>query len=66
MVSKILFIEGNTDGTIGGSYFSLLYLVRNLNQNKYKPTVAFYSKHPLVSDFRKTGANVVIFKHLKL
>jgi hypothetical protein len=27
---RVLFCEGNTDGTIGGSYYSLLYLVEGL------------------------------------
>ena len=59
---KILFCENNVDGTVGGSYFSLLYLVKGLDRRRYQPTVVFYADHILAPAFRETGAEVLIWK----
>lgn len=50
-----MLVELNLDGTIGGSYFSLLYLVSGLNKKLYKPIVAFESPNTLVSRFNSVG-----------
>ena len=60
MKYKILFVEGNKDGTIGGSYFSLLYLIRNLDQKRYLPGVVFYFHHSLIDEFEAAGAKVFV------
>jgi glycosyltransferase involved in cell wall biosynthesis len=59
---RILFCENNVDSTVGGSYYSLLYLVKGLDRTRYRPTVVFYSDHILVGAFRETGAEVLIWK----
>lgn len=59
---NILYFEGNLDGTIGGSFFSLLYLIEGLDKNLYRPTVAFYWHNSLVSEYEKAGAEVVIIE----
>lgn len=51
MKKKILFIEQNTDGTIGGSHYCLLYLIDGLDKTKYEPIVLFYENHNLIPDF---------------
>jgi glycosyltransferase involved in cell wall biosynthesis len=56
--SRILYCEGNTDGTVGGSYFSLLYLVSGLNRSCYTPEVIFYESNGLISEFLNAGINV--------
>jgi glycosyltransferase involved in cell wall biosynthesis len=48
---RVLYVEGNTDGTIGGSYFSLLYLVKGLDRTRYEPTVVFQRGHSLLPQF---------------
>jgi glycosyltransferase involved in cell wall biosynthesis len=59
--TRILFCENNVDGTVGGSYYSLLYLVKGLDRTRYRPTVVFYSDHILVPAFRQAGADVLIW-----
>jgi glycosyltransferase involved in cell wall biosynthesis len=58
---RILFCENNVDGTVGGSYYSLLFLVKGLDQTKYEPIVVFYSDHTLVPAFREAGAETIIW-----
>ena len=55
---KILFFEGNADGTVGGSYFSLLFLVEALDRSKYTPVVAFRREIPFIQRFRDAGFEV--------
>jgi glycosyltransferase involved in cell wall biosynthesis len=57
---RILFIESNIDGTVGGSYFSLLYLVEGLDKNRYAPIVGFYRHNRLIPEFKAAGCDVVI------
>lgn len=45
---KVLYCEGNVDGTVGGSYYSLLYLVKYLDRAKYYPIVVFYTEHGIL------------------
>lgn len=59
---RILYCEGNTDGTIGGSYYSLLYLVSGLDRSLYEPIVVFYDRNDLLDDFEQVGADVQVFK----
>jgi glycosyltransferase involved in cell wall biosynthesis len=59
-MKKILYIEANRDGTIGGSYYSLLYLVQSLNKEKYEPHVMFCQNHILIPEFKKVTPNVYI------
>ena len=58
---RILFVEGNVDGTIGGSYYSLLFLATGLDQRRYEPVVAFHSDNALISRFRAAGIDTRIF-----
>ncbi len=54
--TRVLYLEGNTDGTIGGSYFSLLYLIQGLDRTRYEPIVVFQREHVLLPQFRETAA----------
>ncbi len=66
-IKNILYVESNIDGTIGGSYFSLLFLIKNIDHNKYKPIILFYKNNELIDVFKKTGCIVIIFnKHKPL
>lgn len=55
MTRRILYVEGNRDGTIGGSYFSLLFLVTGLDRSRYEPIVVFHAENALISRFRSAG-----------
>lgn len=58
---KILLVEGNLDGTIGGSYYSLLFLAAGLAKRRYEPVVGFLSDNALISRFRSAGIDTRIF-----
>lgn len=59
---KVLFCENNVDGTIGGSYYSLLYLVKNLDRQRYQPIVIFYTEHVLLPAFQEAGIETYIWE----
>jgi glycosyltransferase involved in cell wall biosynthesis len=61
----VLYVERNIDGTIGGSYRSLLYLVRLLPKDQWRPVVAFYRDHHLMDDYRKAGCKVLLLEYPK-
>jgi glycosyltransferase involved in cell wall biosynthesis len=52
---KVLYCEGNTDGTIGGSYYSMLFLASGLDRQRYEPAALFYTDHALLPRFRSAG-----------
>ncbi|WP_116813351.1 glycosyltransferase family 4 protein [Steroidobacter cummioxidans] len=64
MPKRILFIESNRDGTVGGSYFLLLDLIRGLDRSRYEPIVGFHRENYLMDQFRAAGAEVVLFDNL--
>ena len=53
---KILYIEGNRDGSIGGSYYSMLYLIQGLDKLKYEPHVLFCQENVLLPEFEKVAS----------
>ena len=57
---RILYVEGNVDGTVGGSYFSLLYLVSNLDRSRFDPTVVFAADTALMPQFHAAGVRTAI------
>ncbi len=57
---RVLYVEGNVDGTVGGSYFSLLYLVSGLDRTRYEPLVAFCAPTPLRSRFEAAGVRTIV------
>ena len=59
-MKRILYIEANRDGTIGGSYYSLLYLVQSLDRSNYEPHVIFCQDNVLIPEFRKATPYVYI------
>jgi len=59
---KILYCEGNTDGTIGGSYYSLFYLAEGLERTRFQPIVVFHRDHRLISKFRNAGITTYVLE----
>ena len=49
--ARILYVEGNVDGTIGGSYLSLLFLVSGLDRTRFDPLVVFARENKLIPRF---------------
>jgi glycosyltransferase involved in cell wall biosynthesis len=60
---RILYIEMNRDGTLGGSYYSLLYLLQGLNRNLYEPVVMFFRENTMIPDFESTPAEVMVYDY---
>ena len=48
---RVLYVEGNKDDTVGGSLFSLFYLVSRLDRRRYRPLVVFRADNPIVPYF---------------
>ncbi len=59
---RVLYCEGNTDGTIGGSYFSLLFLIQGLKGSRYRPYVVFHRANRLQPRFVEAGADVRVLE----
>lgn len=59
--ARVLYCEGNADGTVGGSYFCLLYLVKGLDRSRYEPMVVFQNEHSLLPEFHEAGIRTVIW-----
>lgn len=56
---RILYIEANEDGTVGGSHRALFDLVCNLDRAQYEPVVLFYQNNSYVSALRARGVEVI-------
>ena len=61
MKKRILYIEGNVDGTVGGSYFLMYDLVSLLDREKFEPIVGFHRDNLLVERFRALGVETIVF-----
>lgn len=59
-VKKILFIEANRDGTVGGSYYIILYIVQRLDKTKYEPHILFCQENELIPEFKKVTPHVYV------
>jgi glycosyltransferase involved in cell wall biosynthesis len=62
MKKRILYIEGNIDGTVGGSYFVLFDLASRLDRSKFEPIVGFHRDNYLIEQFRANGIQTVLFE----
>lgn len=50
---RILFVEQNTDGTVGGSYYSMLAMIKGLDRERFAPAAMFYREHGLAGEFER-------------
>ena len=62
MRKRIFFLEGNTDGTVGGSYYLMYDLVLALDRDKFEPIVGFHTDNFLVPKLRDAGIKTIIFE----
>lgn len=65
MPKKILFLEHNVDGTVGGSHICLLGICRYLDKAKWLPVACFYQENPLLPAFRELGSPVRVLEPFK-
>jgi glycosyltransferase involved in cell wall biosynthesis len=61
---RVVYCEGNVDGTIGGSYYSLLYLVKGLDRRRYNPLVVFHAENGLQHRFHEAGVETVVWPRI--
>jgi glycosyltransferase involved in cell wall biosynthesis len=57
---RILYVEGNVDGTVGGSFFSLLFLVSGLDRTRFEPVVAFAADNALRPRFHAASITTLV------
>lgn len=65
-VRRILYVDGNLDGTVGGSYFSLYYLVTGLDPIRFRPLVLFMKDNTLIKDYLAAGIDTRILPRPEL
>jgi glycosyltransferase involved in cell wall biosynthesis/O-antigen/teichoic acid export membrane protein len=58
--TRILYVEGNEDGTIGGSYLSLLFLVSGLDRTRFEPLVLFARENSLIPRFHQRNVRTMV------
>lgn len=63
--ARVVYCESNDDGTIGGSYYSLLYLVKGLDKRRYSPLVIFNSEHNLLRRFHEAGVETLTWPRIR-
>jgi len=56
--ARILHVEGNEDGTVGGSHRGLVDLVTGVDRTRFEPVVLFYQDNPHVAPLRQAGIEV--------
>ncbi len=59
--ARVLLVEWNVDGTVGGSHQLLYDLVRCLDRERYEPVVLFYQRNRFSDLLREKGVEVVEF-----
>jgi len=59
---RVLFVEMNEDGTVGGSHESLLELALRLDRNRFEPVALFYQDNIVAQELREHGIRVLIPK----
>ena len=62
---RVLFIEANEDGTVGGSHQVLYDMMRLMDRTKYVPVVLFYQDNRFVPLCREAGFDVVVWEDLR-
>ncbi len=55
---RVVLVELNEDGSVGGSHRSLTWLVTNLDREKFEPIVVFYQDNQVADELRAKGIQV--------
>jgi len=58
---RILYCEGNLDHSVGGSHYSLFYLLESLNKARFQPMVVFHRENRLIPMYQNAGLETRIF-----
>lgn len=60
--TRVLCIEVNEDGTVGGSHQALYDLVKSMDRERFQPVVLFYQDNPFTLRLRTLGVEVHTFE----
>ena len=61
---RILIVESNDDGTVGGSHQALFDLIAGFDHDRFHPVVMFYEDNAFARRLRDRGTEVVLFDEL--
>jgi len=59
--ARVLIVESNEDGTVGGSHQALYDLALRIDRTRYEPIALFYQDNVFVKRLRERGIQVVVF-----
>jgi glycosyltransferase involved in cell wall biosynthesis len=62
---RVLFVEANEDGTVGGSHQVLYDMIREMNRAVYEPVVLFYQDNRFATLCREAGFEVVVWTDIR-
>jgi glycosyltransferase involved in cell wall biosynthesis len=60
--ARVLIVESNEDGTVGGSHQALFDLVAGIDQTSFEFLVLFHEDNLFANRLRRRGIEVVLFK----
>ena len=59
--ARVLIVESNEDGTVGGSHQALYDLALRMDRASFEPIALFYQDNVFVNKLRSRGIQVVVF-----
>lgn len=62
---RILFVEANEDGTVGGSHKALYDLVRLIDRRRFEPLVLFYQHNEYIGRLRDADVEALDFEDVR-
>ena len=62
--ARVLIIESNEDGTVGGSHQALFDLAAHLDRTRFEPVVLFNQDNVFVGHLRARGIEVILFDQI--
>jgi len=60
--TRVLLVEVNEDGTVGGSHQYLFDLVRSLDPERFTPLVLFYQENRFAQALRAKGVRTIVWE----
>jgi glycosyltransferase involved in cell wall biosynthesis len=63
--TRILFVEANEDGSVGGSHKVLYDMVKGLNRQRFDPVVLFYQNNRYVQAFAEAGVSTRVWEDVR-
>jgi len=61
-VTRVLYVEANEDGTVGGSHQALFDVATGLDGGRYDPVVLFYQDNAFVEKLQRSGVEVHLYE----